>query len=63
MSLEERIVIVASEQDKAALLALMEADGSASMSGTVRKLIRQEAKRLGVLFDVAVKPEAASRPE
>lgn len=49
MSLENRIVVVATEEDRVLLNLLMELDGSASMSGTVRKLIRQEAKRMGVL--------------
>lgn len=62
MSLEERIVIVATDEDKAALQALMQADGSASMSATVRKLIRQEAKRMGFVFAPRT-PEKAERPE
>ena len=49
MSLETRIVVVATEEDRALLNLLMELDGSASMSGTVRRLIRQEVKRMGVL--------------
>lgn len=49
MSLENRIVVVATEEDRALLNLLMELDGSASMSATMRRLIRQEAKRMGVL--------------
>ena len=49
MSLEFRIVVVATEEDRALLNLLMELDGSASMSATVRRLIRQEAKRMDVL--------------
>lgn len=56
MSLENRIVVVATEEDRALLNLLMELDGSASMSATMRRLIRQEAKRRGVLNHPQILP-------
>lgn len=48
MSLTEQIRFVASEQDKALLDLISEQDGSSGMSATIRRLIRDEAKRRGI---------------
>ena len=45
MALEDRIVIVATAEDRELLNAIMADDGDSSMSSMVRRLIRQEARR------------------
>ena len=42
------ITLAATPEDKALLAAIAKQDGNASQSATVRKLIRDEAKRRGI---------------
>lgn len=48
MNLTESIRFVATEQDKTVLNQLAQQDGDTSMSATIRRLIRNEAKRRGI---------------
>lgn len=47
--LNEWIALAATEQDKDLLLRIAELDGSPGASATVRRLIRDEARRRGLL--------------
>lgn len=47
-SLTEWVRCLVSPQDKAILRELAQRNGSASESATIRRLIREEAQRLGV---------------
>jgi len=53
MELTESIRFVATELDKTLLNAIARQDGDSSMSATIRRLIRNEAKRRGIQIDKA----------
>lgn len=48
MNLTESIRFVATEQDRALLDRIAKQDGDSSMSATIRRLIRNEAKQRGI---------------
>lgn len=56
--LRETIRFVATELDRELLEQLAQLEGDASMSATLRKLIRREAQRRGLLSFMAPGPEA-----
>lgn len=51
MELTEGIRFMATELDKSLLAAIANQDGDAGMSATIRRLIRNEAKRRGIRTD------------
>jgi GAF domain-containing protein len=53
MELNKSVRFVVSERDRALLQTLAGQDGDASMSATLRRLIRAEAQRRGLLGDEA----------
>lgn len=49
MELTESIRFIATELDKTLLEAIAKLDGDAGMSATIRRLIRNEAERRGIV--------------
>lgn len=61
MELTESIRFIATEIDKSLLATIARQDGDSSMSATIRRLIRQEAKRRGI--ESVSQPEEAAVPQ
>jgi hypothetical protein len=55
-----RLQLLLSEQDKTLLDALAQLNGDASMSAVVRRLIRDEASRRGIVKTVATNGHMAN---
>lgn len=49
MALDEQIRLMMTQQDKAILEEIARRDGDAGMSATIRRLIRQESERRGIV--------------
>lgn len=59
----EWIRLVASPTDKATLEAISAQSGDDNMSATVRRLIRQEARRMGIMILIDTSEEDEPEPE
>lgn len=60
MSLTQQMRFTATEQDKALLDQISKQDGDSSMSASIRRLIREEAKRRGI--DTVSQPDSHNNP-